>query len=135
MRYYHDPSNGTRYPNGAIVYRTRGPFASLARIERCPCDDNETRLVDITGEPDTMFSVPARVRVRGKWVSGFVMFDSGAYLPEGPRFAHHSGAKNGALIRPEPYKDARVMAEMGATWSARRTPAQRLRAMFPADFL
>lgn len=109
MRYYADPASRFEYPNGAVAYYTATPFRSLARIERCPCDDGVRRLVTITGEPDSYFSVPAAVRVRvagkDRWVSGFVTSDSGVHalgrnVPEGLRFCAYLNRKNAAHLRP-----------------------------------
>lgn len=81
-RYIADPNNCTVHLNGAEVFMTPGPFASLAKIKHCPCEDGKRRTVQITGQPDTMWSAPGCVslRRRGKTVtvSGFVSFGSTA---------------------------------------------------------
>lgn len=58
--------------DGASVVYTEMPFQSIRRICNCLCQDGERRTVTVTGEPDTFFSIPARINVKGKTVSGFV---------------------------------------------------------------
>lgn len=59
------------YDNGSIsVYR--GPWHVLHKVLNCPCPDGKARVAVITGEADTFFSVPARVKAKGKTVTGFV---------------------------------------------------------------
>ena len=72
MRYYPDPKNTTKYPDGSILFRTPAPFSSVAKVENCLCPDGRRRTVWATGEPDTFFSIPAIVKVRGKNVSGYL---------------------------------------------------------------
>jgi hypothetical protein len=79
-RYYFDRrQTPTTYPNGARVFRTPFPFASIARVENCPCEDGVRRTVDATGE--------------GKHVSGFVTFDD-----DSPRFLAYTYRRNAHLI-------------------------------------
>lgn len=62
------------YPNGAIPHYCNwvgGP--TLAKLERCPTGQG-LRMVYITGEADTFFSLPAACKVKGKTVRGFVTF-------------------------------------------------------------
>jgi hypothetical protein len=41
---------------------------------RCLCKDGKVRMAQVTAqEPDTFFSISARVRVKGISVSGFIM--------------------------------------------------------------
>lgn len=42
------------------------------RRHRALCSDGKWRMAQQTGEPDTFFSMPARVQVNGKTVSGFL---------------------------------------------------------------
>jgi hypothetical protein len=113
-RYLHDPKSGQQAPNGAITYSTPGAFRSMARVENCPCDDNVRRLVYITGEPDSFYSVPAAVRVKGTWVGGFVTFRSAVNggeidaSKEGPHFI--ATGKHKDLI-PDASKLARALEE------------------------
>lgn len=114
VRYLHNPASGQTAPNGAVTYYTYGEFRSIARIENCPCDDNVRRLVYVTGEPHDAFSLPAAVRVKGKWVAGFVSFDSGFSTIndalEGPRFHVVTYGKNHELI-VDAGKFARALTE------------------------
>lgn len=101
MRFYFDRAQTPRtYPNGSRVFRTPGPFSSIARVENVPCADGKRRTFDASGEPDTYFSLPGSVRVNGKHVSGFVSFDSGAIdgRPEGFAFLAYAYGKNGAAL-------------------------------------
>ena len=51
---------------------TVGPYQHPVKVLRCLCPDGRRRTVRITSEPDTFFSIPARVKVRGKTVTGYV---------------------------------------------------------------
>lgn len=46
--------------------------SSLARIKNAVCEDGSLRTAYITDSPDTFFSVPARVNVGKRSVTGFV---------------------------------------------------------------
>jgi hypothetical protein len=96
-RYLVDHANPFRHANGAVAYYSPFPFRSLALWRDCPCPDGRRRTVYATSEPDTFFSVPARVagRVRGVTVSGFVSRDE-----TGPRF-NPTGRNKMAAYRPE----------------------------------
>ena len=66
----------------------------IIKVKNCLCPDNVRRVADITGYPDTWFSIPARVRVRGVSVSGFITgFDEGDI-----RFIPYSYRKNHAMF-------------------------------------
>lgn len=70
------------FPNGSVEYVTLwGGGPSLAQIKHCPVkldgQDHPARTAYIQGEADTYFSIPAAICVRGKRVSGFVMFETG----------------------------------------------------------
>jgi hypothetical protein len=46
-----------------------GPYA---KVQNCPIDNTDLRLTCYaTGYADTMFSVPAYTRYRGKYIGGF----------------------------------------------------------------
>ena len=97
MRYCVDEKSGSARKDGSVSFFTPLPFRALAKIVNCLCPDGKRRTVNITGdakihpvsksssrlarketrEPDTFFSVPATVKVKGKNVSGFVTYDSG----------------------------------------------------------
>lgn len=123
-----------QHPNGSIRVLSSGPWASLIQVRNCPCQDGERRTAIITGEADTFFSIPAKVRVRGKWVSGYVTNADSLYFPEGYEFRANRFGKNGHLIPEHPYRDAKIMADMAHKTGYAKTPAQKLRYMFPADF-
>lgn len=80
-RYYVDPSQpAMELPNGSRRRLTPFPFASLARVENCPCGSPDSpirRNVQVTGEPNTYFSVPGYVSWKGRKVRGFVTVHSG----------------------------------------------------------
>lgn len=86
-------TDGTVHPNGSRSYRTADPFASVARIENCPCEDGVCRTAFATAEADTFFSIPACVYVGKKTVSGFLTYDE-----EGYRFVVNQMGKNAELI-------------------------------------
>jgi len=48
------------------------PNGSLKKVKNCLCPDGSRRVATITGLPDNWFSTPARVKVKGKSVSGYV---------------------------------------------------------------
>lgn len=64
------------FNNGAIGWRPGGAFDCLgpyAKVEHCPIDGFEgvRRTAYATGYADSFFSIPARTRIRGKWIKGF----------------------------------------------------------------
>ena len=69
------------FDNGAVGWRPGGPFDCLgpfAKVQNCPIDGTDLRYTAYaTGYADTFFSVPARCRVKGKWISGFFMTEDG----------------------------------------------------------
>lgn len=72
---------GQRSTNGSVPLYTDwmgGP--SLAGIRNCPCPDGVARTVYITNDPDTFFSIPARVMKKGKVYNGFVSVDDDGYI-------------------------------------------------------
>lgn len=91
--YYYTGKDYRKTPKGAKIHRTPAPFSSLAAIENCNCEDGKRRYVRITGEPDTFFSVPARITYKGKTISGFVSYDD----DNEPKFT--ATGKNKALIK------------------------------------
>ena len=94
---YHASSDFTEHLNGSRVYRTSDPFASVAKVENCPCEDGVRRNAFATAEPDTFFSIPAVVYVRSKSVSGFLSSDD-----EGWNFTAYAYGKNAELIKRRP---------------------------------
>ena len=85
--------NTMKFPNGSELVFSAGPWAQLIAVRNCPCSDGVNRNVRNIGVPDTFFSVPGRVSVRGKTVSGFVTCDENGY-----RFIAYSYGKNGHLL-------------------------------------
>ena len=78
---------------------------------RVLCSDGRTRIATATAEPDTMETVPARVSVRGRTVSGHVYHRGNldyrtpgwpAYADDDPtplyRFAAYTYRRNGAML-------------------------------------
>jgi hypothetical protein len=51
----------------AITY----PSGAMIRRAYCRCEDGALRVV-VCGIPDTFFSIPARARIKGKSVTGFI---------------------------------------------------------------
>ena len=85
----------------------RGQECELWKITKCLCSDGVRRTARITSEPDTFFSQPARVKVKGRTVTGFIMrneaFD--VSLAEHPdvedwEFVANNFGKNGHLLPP-----------------------------------
>lgn len=52
---------------------------TLARVKGAICDDGQRRTAYVTGEPDTWFSVPARVNVGKRSVTGWLGCEDGLY--------------------------------------------------------
>lgn len=68
-------------------------YSRLVKVVGALCEDGVRRTAFVTGEPDTFFSVPARVSAKGKTVSGFLTCDSdGDY-----RFIAYKYRKNAAV--------------------------------------
>lgn len=61
-------------PDGATAWFAKwfgGP--SLAKIDACRIHGTELRrVVYVTGEPDTYFSIPACTRVKGQYIAGYL---------------------------------------------------------------
>lgn len=74
----------------------RGPWQVPVKVLDCLCSDGVRRVATITGAPDTYFSIPARVTVKGKTVSGFVMTRSG--FEDDYEFVAYTYRKNGNLL-------------------------------------
>lgn len=118
------------HPNGAVSVYTSFPFRQIVRVENCPCGDGARRLVTITGEPDSVDSVPAFVNAQGRRIRGFLT-SAGFPFP-------HAGVRFVAYGMPSwcaAWRDARVMAEMTPRPGGAKTPARRLLCCFPGDFL
>lgn len=101
IKHRHATSYRT-HQNGSMAFYTPGPFASLAKVEDCPCEDGVRRTAHATAEADTFFSIPACVYVtvarKCKTVSGFL-----SHNEEGWRFTVDRGGVNQALVTaPDP---------------------------------
>ena len=74
LQKYRADKVGERDANGAIPWYALwmgGP--TLSKIENCPIQgSNLRRMVYITGEPLTWYSLPAACKVKGATVRGFV---------------------------------------------------------------
>ena len=69
------------------------------------CSDNKVRKLKRVGVPDTFFSMPASVRVKGKTVSGYITTDTrDGFSTESPtdlmmvRFRAYNYGKNAYLL-------------------------------------
>jgi hypothetical protein len=78
-----------------MCFRTADPFASVAKVENCSCEDGVRRTAFATAEPDTFFSIPACVYVGKKTVGGFLASDE-----DGWRFIVVKTGVNAMLIKP-----------------------------------
>lgn len=81
LQKYRFDVEGEPYSNGGIPIYTRwmgGP--TLAGVKNCTIDglDCSPRTAYVQGEPDTFFSIPAKIRVLGTTVTGFLAVDSDA---------------------------------------------------------
>lgn len=54
------------------VARSGHPWSMVGTRFQVLCSDGQVRVATATAETDTMFSVPARVQVKGRTVAGFV---------------------------------------------------------------
>lgn len=84
---------------------TRGMWQIAYKATNVLCSDGKRRNVKITGQPDTFFSIPASVQVKGKTVTGFLYTqDDGELI-----FCQYLPGKNGHLLPDIPigqYKEA-----------------------------
>jgi hypothetical protein len=39
---------------------------------RLLCADGKIRAAELAAEPDTFFSTPAKIRIKGKWITGYM---------------------------------------------------------------
>ena len=77
---------------------------------RLLCSDGAIRAAELAMCPDTFFSTPARVRVRGKWLSGYMTvlsrdevstdLDLATFV-----FRQHTNGKHASLLPPWPIYD------------------------------
>lgn len=84
--------------NGAIGWSPGGPFDCLgpyAKVQNCPINGTDKRLTCYaTGYADTMFSVPACTRYKGKHIKGYFTHDErGIVFNVMNSHKHHFGIK------------------------------------------
>ena len=75
-----------------------GPWQQTRACKRALCSDGRRRYATITSEPDTFFSIPASVKVRGKRVSGFITGRESEDGRQDYEFIAYSYGKNGKLL-------------------------------------
>jgi hypothetical protein len=82
QKFHARPGTEFEFANGAIGMGPGGPFDCLgpyAKVKNCPVEGFDIRVTAYaSGYADTMFSVPANTRIRGKYVSGYFTLDDGA---------------------------------------------------------
>jgi hypothetical protein len=73
--------SGMPEPNGSIpMYADHFGGSTLAGVQKCPIESFDVvRTVYAIGEPDTFFSVPAKCKVNGMIVTGFISHDEDGY--------------------------------------------------------
>jgi len=79
------------------IYRRTMYGPALDKIEHTLCEDGKRRTAFITGEPDTVFSVPARVNYKGKQIRGFITGRENENGEQDYEFIAYSYLKNGHL--------------------------------------
>lgn len=77
---------------------TRGMWQQPWKVTGALCSDGKRRVALITGEADTFFSIPARVSVKGKTVTGFVTGREGDDGERDYEFIAYTYRKNGHLL-------------------------------------
>ena len=84
------------YPDGSESVLSRGPWSQLVQVRGALCADGRRRSTCRLGVPDTYWSAPAAVRVKGRTVSGFVSCSA-----DGWEFTAYSAGRNAHLLRGE----------------------------------
>ena len=79
-----------KYPNGSESVLSPGPWSQLVGVKKCPCEDGISRRVWRIRVPDTAWSAPGYVTVRGKTVAGFVTCDEQGYRFIASRFSQNA---------------------------------------------
>jgi hypothetical protein len=85
---------------------TRGMWGIAYKATDVLCVDGKRRTVRITAHPDTYFSIPGSVSVKGKTVSGFVTGFENSDGVGDLEFIAYEYRKNGALLPGMPTHDA-----------------------------
>ena len=71
IQLYRFDRAGAAYENGAIPMFADWKYGStLSGVKNCPCGAYGRRTVYMRSEPDTYFSQPAVIRVKGKIIRG-----------------------------------------------------------------
>lgn len=90
-------------------------WSELVSVSNAICEDGKQRMARVTAPADTFFSIPARVQVRGKTVSGYLSTETiqGYSTPtqNDPAVWHfraYSYGKNAAVIETDYDPDRRV---------------------------
>jgi len=75
MQRFYASNNTFTWPNGAVGHRPGGSpdcLGPYAKVRNCPIDGTDLRRACYAqGYADTMFSVPAATRYRGRRIKGF----------------------------------------------------------------
>jgi len=93
QKFYANPNDKFVSANGAIGYRSGGPFDCLgpyAKVTNCPIAGTTLRRTCYaSGYADTFFSVPACTRYKGKYIGGyFINEENGVEFRPYDRFKH-----------------------------------------------
>ena len=78
-RYRCDVAQTNEHGQTAYYARWLGGH-TLAKVRNAVCPDGTRRMAYATGEPDSYFSIPARIRVRGTIARGFLSLEDGRWL-------------------------------------------------------
>jgi len=81
------------YKNKSESVLSPGPFSQLIKILNCPCADGVRRTIHRIGTPDTMWTAPGRVYVKGRTITGFISSND-----EGYKFHANKYGKNYGLL-------------------------------------
>lgn len=82
------------YPNGSESVYSTGLWAQLIKVKNCPCSDGVRRTVHRIRTPDTFWTAPGHVYVKGKTVTGFTSMDN----HDGYTFHANIFGRNGHLL-------------------------------------
>lgn len=75
-----------------------GPWQILVKVKNCLCEDGKRRVAVPVGQPDTMFSQPARIKAFGKTVTGFITVFANENGETDYKFTAYSYRKNGNIF-------------------------------------
>lgn len=86
-------------PNGSEAILSYGAFAQVIAINNCMCSDGKKRKIFRVGVPDTFWTMPGAVKVKGKTVTGYTTYQNDlANETTGYYFYANKFGKNGALL-------------------------------------